>query len=368
MKYRRMPIEIEAPEGIGYEHIDCNLSESSFTDQRLSDLGIPLDDLLLFYGDHKGKPALRKRIAAESGLSIDDVLVTPGAAAALFIVATSMLDKGDHVIVARSNYATNLETPLAIGAKVSYIPMRFDMDYTLDTDELNRLISEETKLVSLTYPHNPTGAMIDETTLKKIIQIIERKNAFLLFDETYREMSFSPKLPVAASLSDRVISVSSMSKSFGLPGIRIGWMICRNKQWMETFLAAKEQILITNSVIDEEIAYRYLCNKEKLFAPVQETIRRNFNVLKNFMKSQDLLEWVEPQGGCICFPRIKETIQIDTDQFHEVLLQKYGTYVGRGHWFEEDGRYMRIGYSWDNTEKLQKGLSNILKTITELKQ
>ena len=365
MKYRRMPIEMEAPEGLGYDKIDCNLSESSFTDQRLSELGISINDLILYYGNHMGKPALRELVASEINLVPDDVLTTPGAAAALFMVATSLLEKGDQMVVAKSNYATNIETPRIIGARVTYIPMRFENGYTLDMEELDSLITDQTKLVSLTYPHNPTGVLIDEKTLNKVIKIVERKNTWLLFDETYREMSFALKLPVAASLSDRVISVSSMSKSFGLPGIRMGWLICRNKRWMETFLAAKEQILITNSVVDEEIAYQYLCNKEKLFAPVKATINRNFLELKNFMQGQNLLEWVEPQGGCVCFPRIKKNISVDTDLFHDVLLNKYSTYLGRGHWFEEDGRYMRIGYSWENTEKLQKGLLNILKSIEE---
>ena len=86
------------------------------------------------------------------------------------------------------------------------------------------------------------------------------------------------------------------------------------------------------------------------------------------MQQQDVLEWLEPRGGCVCFPRIKKDIAIDTTQFHEVLLQKYSTYVGRGHWFEEDGRYIRIGYSWDKTEKLQKGLNNILKAIEDTRK
>jgi aspartate/methionine/tyrosine aminotransferase len=367
MHYRRMPIEIEAPEGYGYENIDCNLSESSFTDQRLADLGISLDDLLLCYGDHKGQPGLRELIAAESKLSADDVLITPGAATALFMVATALLEKGSHAIIAKSNYATNIETPRAIGARISYVDLSFENGYALDLAALEELISADTKLVSLTYPHNPTGVLISEETLKKIIALVEKKNTWLLFDETYREMSFGKKLPVAASLSERVISIGSMSKSFGLPGIRIGWAICQHQKMMETLLAAKEQILITNSVIDEEIAYRYLLRKEELFSPVQATIQQNFIRLKKFMQTQNLLEWVEPQGGCICFPRIRGDIQLDTDQFHKVLLDKYGTYVGRGHWFEEDGRYMRIGYSWDKTEKLVKGLSNILKAIQDVR-
>jgi aspartate/methionine/tyrosine aminotransferase len=366
MKYRRMPIEIEAPEDYGYGNIDCNLSESSFTDFRLKDIGIEIDDLLLCYGNHKGKPGLRELIAQDASLRADDVLITPGAAAALFMVSSSMLDKGDHVVIAKSNYASNIETPLAIGARLSYINLRFEDGYELDLEELKRLITNETKLVSLTYPHNPTGVSISESTLRRVIEIIEEKNTWLLFDETYREMSFLPKLPVAAGLSDRVISVGSMSKAFGLPGIRIGWLICRNRHLMETLLAAKEQILITNSVIDEEIAFRYLSIKERLFTPIQESIQKNFMIVKNFMQKQKLLEWVEPQGGCICFPRIRKNIRIDTHQFHTLLLDKYSTYVGPGHWFEEDRRYMRIGYSWDKTEKLQRGLSNIIRAVEEI--
>ncbi len=363
MRYRRMPIEIEAPEGYGYENIDCNLSESSFTDQRLSDLGIAVEDLLLFYGDHKGKPELRDWLAADSKLHAEDILLTPGAAAALFIVNSSLLEKGDHILIAKSNYATNIETPRAIGAEVSFLQLNFEQGYALDLAELERAIRPDTKLVSLTYPHNPSGVMIDEITLRKIIEIVERKKTYLLFDETYREMSFVAPLPVAASLSDRVISVSSMSKAYGLPGIRIGWLMCQNKALMETFLAAKEQIFITNSVVDENIAYQYLLQKEQFFTPVKATILKNFKVMQHFMANQNVLEWVEPQGGCVCFPRIKLDIEIDMTHFHEILLQEYSTYVGRGHWFEEDARFIRIGYSWDTTEKLEKGLQNILKAV-----
>jgi len=100
---------------------------------------------------------------------------------------------------------------------------------------------------------------------------------------------------------------------------------------------------------------------------VKASIQKNFQVLKHFMQGQDVLEWVEPQGGCACFPRIKLNIEINTKQFHEDLLNKYSTYVGPGHWFEQDDRYMRIGYSWDKTEKLEKGMQNIVKAIQALR-
>lgn len=358
-----MPIESESPEEYGYEKIECNLAESSFADQRLSDLGMTMNDLLLFYGDHKGKPQLRELIGAEYKVSANDVLLTAGAAPALFIVATSLLEKGDEVLVAKTNYATNIETPRTIGATLNLLRLQFENKYALNLDELDKSITPSTKLVSLTYPHNPTGVTISERTVRNLIELIERKNTFLLFDETYRDMHFGNAAPLAATLSPRVISICSMSKSYGLPGIRIGWLICRDHQLMETFLAAKEQIFITNSVVDEEIAFHYLLNKSKLFPPVKDTLDRNFEVVKNFMKNQQFLEWVEPGGGCVCFPRIKKEIKIDTDQFYKILLDEYRTYVGKGHWFEEDDRYMRIGYGWETTEKLEKGLNNILGAI-----
>ena len=116
-----MPIEAESPEQFGYDRIRFNLAESSVADTPLRDLDVSLDDLVLLYGDHLGRPGLRAAIAegGRSASAPDDVLVTPGAAAALFIISTTLLQAGDHVIVARPNYATNLETPVAIGADIA---------------------------------------------------------------------------------------------------------------------------------------------------------------------------------------------------------------------------------------------------------
>ena len=129
MKYRRTPIEVESPEELGYDVITNNLAESSFRDRRLSDYGIDTDvgDLLLQYGDHRGVPRLREQIAGDApgSVGVDDVLVTAGAAPALFIVATALLEAGDHLLIEEPNYATNLETPRTLGADVESLPLRF---------------------------------------------------------------------------------------------------------------------------------------------------------------------------------------------------------------------------------------------------
>src|SRR6476469_8283842 len=158
MRYRRMPIEIESPEQLGYDTITNNLSESSVADRRLADLGLDLDldELLLCYGDHLGDPVLRAAVAAGgTGLSPDNVLVTPGAAAALFATATSLLDPGDHLVVVRTNYATNLETPRAIGADLDIVDLAYDDGWQLDLEQLaSRVRPGSTCLISVTCPHN----------------------------------------------------------------------------------------------------------------------------------------------------------------------------------------------------------------------
>jgi len=145
-----MPIEVESPEELGYGTIANNLAESSFSDQRLADLGVDGDvgDLLLQYGDHRGLPALRELIAGTE-LDPGDLLVTAGAAAALFIVATSLLQPGDHALVVRPNYATNVETPRAIGADAEFLDLRFEDGWRLDPDRVAAALRDNTRLVSV---------------------------------------------------------------------------------------------------------------------------------------------------------------------------------------------------------------------------
>lgn len=366
MRYLRAPIEIESPEEVGYGTIRYNLAESSVTDAKLGELPSGLADLALAYSDHRGKPELRELIAAsDAALRADDVLLTMGAAGALFMVATSLLDRDSHAVVAFPNYSTNIETPRAIGCRVDLLELRFEEGYRLDPDRFAALMMPETRLVSLTAPHNPTGSLIDEADLRTVVALVEERGAYLLLDETYREMTFGPTLPLAATLSPRVISVSSVSKSFGLPGLRIGWLICRDRELMETLLAAKEQIHICNPVITEEITHAFLLDRDVRFAEIRRQIEQKFELTRRFMARESRLAWVEPKGGVVGFPRIKADVAVDVDRFYDVLGSTFGTAVGPGHWFEVDRRHMRIGFGYPDVAELQGGLEAITSALDE---
>lgn len=365
MRYVRMPIEIESPEQMGYDNVKFNLTESSFRDAVLGDLNLDLSKLVLCYGDHLGHPELRKLLAAEYGVSPGDVLLTVGAAHALFLVSTSLLEKGDRLLVERPNYATNIETPRAIGAAIDFYELTFEGGYRLDVEKFASMIRPETKLVSVTTPHNPTGVVLSEADLGKLVEITGMKGCTLLVDETYRDMAFGNPTPFAASLAPHVVSVCSLSKTYGLPGIRLGWLVSKDPKRMETFLAAKEQTVIAGSVLDETVGYEYLRSRANHFPAIQSKIRAHHGILESFYTEERRLERVPTEGGVVSFPRIRKDADVNVEKFYEILNGKYRTFVGPGHWFEQERRSMRIGFGWPTTDELRGGLANLSKALSE---
>jgi aspartate/methionine/tyrosine aminotransferase len=260
----------------------------------------------------------------------------------------------------RTNYATNLETPRAIGADLDVVDLRFDDGWRLDVEQVAARVRDgRTRLISVTQPHNPTGTMFDLETLDALVALAERSGAVLLVDETYRDLTHGEPLPVAATRSPRVISVSSMSKAYGLPGLRIGWAICQDAALAERLLAAKEQVLICGATLDERIAGTVLAARASVLPPILDDVRARLEIVRDWMAAQATFEWVEPTGGVVGLVRARAEVALDTERFYDVLLAEHGTYVGPGHWFEVDDRHFRLGYGWPTEGELRAGLAGL---------
>ena len=364
-----MVMEKEAPFEIGIDKIKYMLTESSVPDSNINDFDVDLNDIILGYGDQTGKIELRELLAKEyQNVPPDNILVTVGACMGLFIVNAFLLDREDHVVVQHPNYAANFEVPKSLGIDMTLLQLSFEDEFAFDVCNLEKLIKKNTKLLSITYPHNPTGVTITEKKVKEIIELAENHDCYLLVDETYRELTYGPPLPTAASLSPNAISVESLSKTYGAPGIRIGWIATQDPDLKESFLATKEQISICNSLIDEEVAYAIMLKKDQLLKRIQVENQTKFDIMTKWMEEQPEMEWIVPQAGVLCFPRIKSEVNIDVPKFYDILNNKYGTYVGPGHWFGFDDRYMRIGYGYPSIEDLESGLNCITKSIQEAKK
>lgn len=365
MRYVRMPIEVESPEETGYASIACNLAESSVRDRVLGDLGLEVDlgKLILLYGDHRGHPGLRGLLAEEAGCTPHQVLLTAGAAGALFIVATTLLTPGDHLVVLRPNYATNIETPRAIGCDITFVDLAFERGWRYGVEEIARAMTPRTRLVSITTPHNPTGMILPPDELERIVRLVEARGAHLLVDETYRDLSTGAVPPFATTLSERVISVASLSKAYGLPGLRLGWLLTRDRELNERFLAAKEQIFICGAVIDEEIGYRVYRRRTAELPAIAAAVAQGRGIVREWIAGERRVEWVEPEGGVVAFPRIRAEVPVDLAKFYAALNGEYRTWVGPGHWFEQSDRYLRIGFGWPSEEELRAGLANITAAL-----
>ena len=366
MQYRRMIMEVESPEELGYGHIRNNLSESSIADRVLGEFTVDLSGLTLLYGEHRGDPHLRELIAAQaesSRVSATDVLTTTGAAGALFNIATTMLDAQAHLVVVRPNYATNLETPRAIGCSMTCIDLAFENGFRLDLSAVERAITPATRLISVTTPHNPTGTVLTWAELQALDALAERYRCNLLVDETYRDLTHVAPPPSAASISPRVIAVSSLSKAYGTPGLRLGWIICRDAALLTRFLAAKEQIGICGSVVDEALGAAVLEQRETWLATSRPQNLAKLRIVREWIAGEPMMEWVAPAGGVVCFPRMTAEVTPDLDQFYATLLATHGTYVGAGHWFEMPKTYMRIGFGWPGEQELRDGLAGVSKAL-----
>jgi aspartate/methionine/tyrosine aminotransferase len=360
-----MIMEKESPEEYGYDRIRYNLSESSITDQKLSDIGVTIPDLTLIYGEHRGDRALRQLVAdTEPGLAADHVLMTAGAAGALFLISTTLLSADDHLVVVRPNYATNIETPRAIGCEISFIDLRFENGFAIDPAEVEAALRPNTRTISVTAPHNPTGTLLARADLDRLIALAERQECTLLVDETYRDLSYGTKLPSAASLSKRAISVASLSKAYGIPGIRIGWLITQDTELYERLLAAKEQIAICGSVLDEAVALQVLQSRDAFLGRVLPEMHRRLDIVQEWIDSEPLVEWVPPSGGVVGFPRLRVPESFDADGFYKALLEDHGTYVGPGHWFEMPRTYFRVGFGWPTVPELKSGLQSISAALS----
>ncbi len=360
MVFKRMAIE-EWFDSYQYE-VDFDIGESGMRFRRFDELGIELGDLPIRYGYHRGGPELRELIAEQyEGLSAENVIVTTGASEANFAIIASLVGSKDNVVVEYPNFPSLYEVPLSLERNVTFFRLTYDDKFRPNLSKLAELLDKETKLVILSHPNNPTGSTMSEAELREVVELVELKDAYLLMDETYQQLTFGKALPSAASLSPRAISITGMSKAYGLPGIRIGWAVA-DKAIVEAMVAVREQLTICNSAISEAIASAVLKTGNATVQKMRTELAANYEVLREWMTHQDRLEWVEPGGGVVCFPRLKGCGS--TLDLCRLLVKKYRTFTVPGYVFSMD-QHLRLGFGGEKQELLQ-GLKRLKMALSEL--
>jgi aspartate/methionine/tyrosine aminotransferase len=265
------------------------------------------DNITLGYTETYGAPALRAAIAATyEGLTAADILCFAGAEEGLYCAMLALLGPGDHAIVTVPNYQSMETLPVTIAGAVTGVPLRPENNWRLDIADVRAALKPNTKLICVNFPNNPTGAIADQETFAALAKLCAERGIHLFSDEVYRglERDASLRLPQAAELFDRGISLNVMSKAYGLPGLRIGWIACRDHALLERMEKMKHYLSICNSRPSEVLATIALKGRAVILDRNRALVAANLERLGAFFAEfPHLYEWRAPDGGCVGFAR-----------------------------------------------------------------
>ncbi|AWS43892.1 aminotransferase class I/II-fold pyridoxal phosphate-dependent enzyme [Streptosporangium sp. 'caverna'] len=264
------------------------------------------ENLSLGYTETYGDPALREAIAQSyERADAADVICFAGAEEALYLAMNVLLDAGDHAVVVTPNYQAAETVPLAL-CEVTGVALDPDRDWALDLDQIKAAIRPNTRVVSVNFPNNPTGKIIDVADFAELARLCDEHGIHLFSDEVYRGLERDPArtLPQAADLSERALSLNVTSKSLGLPGLRIGWITCRDRDLLSRLERAKHYTTICNSAPSEVLARIAIKARETILDRNRALISANLPAFDAFFAEfADAFEWRAPDGGCVAYPR-----------------------------------------------------------------
>jgi aspartate/methionine/tyrosine aminotransferase len=311
-------------------------------------------NLKLSYTDSRGHPLLREEIKRlYTSITPRDVLVcTPEEG--IFLSMHSILKHGDHVVTTFPGYQSLYEIAGSIGCTVDHWKPREENGWVFDIGDLERLLKKNTKLLVINFPHNPTGSILEQKNLRHIVDLVRRNNTMLFSDEMYRYLEYdeTDTVTAACDLYENAISLFGMSKTFALPGLRIGWLVTRNSGVLEKIAAYKDYTTICSSAPSEILAIIALRTKDLLVDRNLALIVKNLNILDSFFNDhRTMFRWHRPKAGPIAFPGMQ--MGLDSTEFCSDLRTKMGVLLLPSENFNFGRNHFRIGFARKNmTEAL----------------
>ncbi len=321
--------------------------------------------LKLGYTQSKGDPVLRQKISKiynSNKIGEEDVLTFSGAAEGIFLLINSIVDKSDHVISIFPAYQSLYEVVKSIGAEIDLWKLEEKEGWFLNIDKLKKMIKKNTRLLIINFPHNPTGFCPSNEEYEEIISICDKNGIYLFSDEVYRFLEYDINIgkdnevniierkthASACELYENAISLGVMSKSFGLAGLRIGWIATKNKDILKKVSFMKDYTTICSSAPSEFLASIALDNSDVILKMTKKIIFENLIYLvKFFDKYKEHFNFIYPKGGSVAFPSFYK----DTDRLSRELIEFKGVLLMPSSMFEYDKRHFRIGFGRKNMKE-----------------
>jgi len=338
-----------------------NLAASGIMGYPLSELPVELDKLEINGPTVYGYPPLRVRLAKLNGVAPECVVCATGTSMANHLAFAAALEPGEEALVEWPTYELLITTLQYLGAKVRYFDRRMEDGFRVDPAEVERKIKPETRLIVLTNLHNPTGAFIDEQTLRDVGDIAKKNNARVLVDEVYLEAMYDERPKPAIHLGDHFLVTSSLTKAFGLSGLRCGWVLA------EPGLA--ERMCLINDLYGSIAAHTAellsviaLDHLDRVIARARMILAANRPVLEEFLQSRDDIACVRPEFGTIAFPKL---LSGDVEALDRRLREKYDASIAPGNYFGMP-QHFRIGIGGD-PEMTRQAFDRLEHALDELR-
>ena len=362
MKFEQF--ELERNQSLFENEVDFNLSESGVHPLKLSEILTQDEqrailDTELFYGYTNGTPELRNRVAEiyGSNFSTDNVLITSGSAEANFLSVMTQLNPGEEIIYMVPNYLQIFHLARSFGIKVKSLPIRQELGWQWDPDELKRLVTPQTKMIAVCNPNNPTGALMSNDVMNNVVELAGNLDCWLLSDEVYRGSELNGiECRSFAGATNKTIVNAGLSKAYSLPGLRIGWSV-GSKSYIDRAWSFHDFTVINVAYLSDWVASRILEDKrrKKILERTKVHLNHNLDIILDWGKDLSALSFSKPNAAAITFAKLN--LPVGCQDFIFDLRDNYSVLLTAGKWHGLEG-YIRFGYG-PPTDYVKGGLERI---------
>jgi capreomycidine synthase len=347
-----------------YFDVEIDIGSSGVEDFDLGELrrilGITeadLDSVIFRDSETLGGTGLREAIARRWARGmVDRVMVTHGSSEAIFLLMTALLRPGDEVVALAPCYPQLVAIAEAIGCRIQYWPLAFEHGLRVDLADVRRRLNGKTRMVVVNFPHNPTGRSLTPAEQDTLLRAVEATGAYLVWDGAFADVTYArPPLPSAHDMYDRAVVLGTMSKSFGLPGLRVGWCLAA-PDVLAQLVQIRDYVTLHLSPLVELIAQRVIEQADDVLARRVPIASANLQIVSTWMhEHRDCVQWVPPDGGVCAFPWLAGIS--DTERFCAALAESHRVLVVPGECFDQPG-HVRLGFG-RRTEVLREGLTRL---------
>lgn len=341
------------------EDVTIDLASSSMDSLGLSEIGKIESNFDLGYEENLEKELqkeIRKRIYKNNA----EVLTSPGTQPGNFLIMKTLLENGDEVIVEEPCYLPLQNIPKLLGCDVKILDRKYQDGFGIDAESIKKMTTEETKLLAITNPHNPSGLFLDPSDLREVQMFLEERNIPILVDEIYRD--FIENSESLVSMGKNMIVTSSLSKVYGMGGSRVGWISSTNEDLIKDIKNLKLQMNLLNSNFSNKVGLFALNERERLLEKAQKLAKKNLSMVEGWIEGNSSVEWVKPSPGIISFPKLN--IDFNSKEFAEDAKDN-GVLVAPGQFFSSKDRFnnhIRLTFGTD-TKNLAMALQRLSMVI-----